>query len=116
MFGALTAFSDLQKSFGKNRNAAMWDHRNMPVRFAQPSPPPHRGRRRKDVKYDWWEEYACGCVSPTVSSRKNLLGYCPKHGANRRVIYKNMTPMDDRTCEIHLAALAASVLPSKSKE
>ncbi len=37
------------------------------------------------------EEYMCGCCSPPVRGRKNLLGYCPKHGANRRYLhYENV--------------------------
>ncbi len=32
----------------------------------------------------WWEEYRCGCVSGTVKRKKDLPGYCPKHGEDRR--------------------------------
>jgi hypothetical protein len=36
----------------------------------------------------WFEEYEnCGCVSETVKTKKELLGYCLKHGNNRRKIY-----------------------------
>ena len=39
---------------------------------------------------EWYEEYAkCGCVSPTVYRRVDLPGYCPKHGNDCRVVYKN---------------------------
>lgn len=35
----------------------------------------------------WWEEYRCGCVSPTVRYKKDLLSYCPKHGEARRQVF-----------------------------
>lgn len=35
----------------------------------------------------YFEEYKCGCVSPN-SSKKDLLGYCDKHGADRINIYR----------------------------
>ena len=35
-----------------------------------------------------WEEYRCGCVSDTVPRKEDLLGYCPKHGDNRRRMHK----------------------------
>lgn len=38
---------------------------------------------------EWFEEYACGCVSPTVRLKRELVGYCPKHGADRRGVFKN---------------------------
>lgn len=56
---------------------------------------------------EWWEEYACGCVSPKATSEKRLLGYCPKHGADRRSLYKGMVPMDDETRRKHRAILDA---------
>lgn len=31
-----------------------------------------------------YEEYRCGCVSPTVKRKKDLLGYCAKHGDSYR--------------------------------
>lgn len=34
-----------------------------------------------------YEEYTCGCISAAVGSKKGLLGYCPKHGADRRYIH-----------------------------
>lgn len=37
----------------------------------------------------WWEEYRCGCVSETERYKKDLLGYCSKHGENRRYAYKD---------------------------
>lgn len=36
----------------------------------------------------WFEEYACGCVSPTVPTRKELPGYCPRHGESRRGLFR----------------------------
>lgn len=35
----------------------------------------------------WFEEYTCGCVSEIVSNKDNLLGYCGKHGNDRRKIH-----------------------------
>jgi len=35
----------------------------------------------------WWEDYTCGCTSETVRYKKDLVGYCPAHGANRRYVY-----------------------------
>ena len=28
----------------------------------------------------WFEHYKCGCVSKTSKFKKDLLGYCGKHG------------------------------------
>jgi hypothetical protein len=36
----------------------------------------------------YFEEYACGCVSDTEKRRKDLLGYCATHGADRRAVFK----------------------------
>ncbi len=36
----------------------------------------------------FWEEYGCGCVS-LQSSKKDLPGYCPQHGVDRRHIYRS---------------------------
>lgn len=35
----------------------------------------------------WFEEYRCGCVSETATTKKDLLGYCGKHGDDRRQIF-----------------------------
>jgi hypothetical protein len=32
----------------------------------------------------WWEEYKCGCVSDPTSRKRDLPGYCPKHGDDSR--------------------------------
>ena len=42
----------------------------------------------------WFEEYKCGCVSEIVKVKKDLLGYCYKHGDSVRhvhPIYKEKT-------------------------
>lgn len=39
----------------------------------------------------YFEEYECDCVSDTQKRRKNLLGYCAVHGADRRQVYKHCT-------------------------
>jgi hypothetical protein len=41
----------------------------------------------KSKKNEWIEEYSCGCSSST-STRRELLGYCKKHGASRKNIYR----------------------------
>ena len=35
-----------------------------------------------------WEEYRCGCVSDSVPRKEDLVGYCGKHGDNRRRMHK----------------------------
>jgi hypothetical protein len=46
-----------------------------------------RGGRR-----GWWEDYACGCVSETVARKKDLVGYCPVHGEDRRRAWPEEPP------------------------
>ena len=38
----------------------------------------------------WFEEYACGCCSETVRAKKDLLGYCGKHGDDRRHLHADV--------------------------
>jgi hypothetical protein len=38
----------------------------------------------------WWEEYKCGCVSETVRYKRQLTGYCAKHGDGRRYAYREI--------------------------
>lgn len=40
----------------------------------------------------WWEEYRCGCVSETVTRKKDLPGYCPQHGDDRRHVHRDWEP------------------------
>jgi hypothetical protein len=54
----------------------------------------------------WWEEYSCGCVSKKVSSKKDLLGYCPIHGNDRRALYKDFVPADETNIRLHRRAIA----------
>jgi hypothetical protein len=44
----------------------------------------------------WFEEYSCGCVSKFVNRKKDLLGYCPTHGNDRRAVYPESIS-EDRT-------------------
>lgn len=37
----------------------------------------------------WFEEYRCGCISPTVLTKRELLGYCPQHGEDRRGVFRD---------------------------
>lgn len=39
-------------------------------------------------KTGWFEEYRCGCISETVDRKKDLLGYCEKHGDNRVGVFR----------------------------
>ncbi len=47
----------------------------------------------------YFEEYRCGCVSSVVKSQKQLLGYCPKHGADRRAIFPDISETPARHVE-----------------
>lgn len=40
----------------------------------------------------WWEDYKCGCVSEVVRRKRDLLGYCGKHGADRRYCFPSFAP------------------------
>lgn len=65
----------------------------------------------------YWEEYSCGCVSPK-SSKKNLLGYCSRHGNDRRALYKGDMPADEATLDIHrrtYAAIRAAALAAEEE-
>jgi hypothetical protein len=52
--------------------------------------PNHRGQARREKSIGWWEDYNCGCVSKTVIRKKDLLGYCGKHGDSRRQIFPDL--------------------------
>jgi hypothetical protein len=34
------------------------------------------------------EEYRCGCLSPVTRFKKDLPGYCPRHGEDKRSKWK----------------------------
>lgn len=38
----------------------------------------------------WFEEYKCGCLSDYVKNKRDLLGYCPVHGEDRRNVHPSM--------------------------
>lgn len=40
----------------------------------------------------WWEDYRCGCVSKVVKFKKDLVGYCARHGESRRNVWPAKTP------------------------
>jgi hypothetical protein len=44
----------------------------------------------------WTEEYTCGCISREVTFKRELLGYCRHHGANRRHAHP---VMDEETAQ-----------------
>lgn len=37
----------------------------------------------------YYEEYKCGCTSNTVRSKRDLVGYCGKHGDDRRYVHRS---------------------------
>lgn len=37
---------------------------------------------------EYFEEYGCGCVSAYEERKKDLLGYCYKHGDSRRTVFR----------------------------
>ena len=39
----------------------------------------------------YFEEYKCGCVSKIVRTKKDLVGYCGKHGDDMRNVYPVFT-------------------------
>lgn len=57
-----------------------------------------------------FEEYTCGCVSK-LGVRKNLLGYCPKHGADMRYVHSAEKPAD----EAMVKTIAANHAKSEAK-
>jgi hypothetical protein len=44
-------------------------------------------RRGRIMKYVWLEEYHCGCATEETRKR-DLPGYCPKHGEDAIRVYK----------------------------
>jgi hypothetical protein len=47
-------------------------------------------KRNKAMAIGYQEEYRdCGCLSPIVELKKQLVGYCPKHGNGRKTIYRD---------------------------
>lgn len=62
------------------------------------------GRKKETSKRkqqpEWFEEYACGCVSSLVKKKSDLLGYCGKHGSSRRHAHKSKAhPTEAETSE-----------------
>lgn len=49
----------------------------------------------------WFEEYRCRCVSGYELRRKDLLGYCPTHGADRVRVHRVPTTPEERTKDRH---------------
>lgn len=44
---------------------------------------------RPSLPMGWCEEYVCGCQSPIVHTKRELPGYCPKHGDDWRNRYQD---------------------------
>lgn len=41
----------------------------------------------------YFEEYSkCGCISPIVDRKRDLLGYCPFHGNDRSHVHHEAPP------------------------
>jgi hypothetical protein len=47
--------------------------------------------KKRHSRVGWYEEYRCGCVSETVRRKRDLLGYCPKHGEDRRAVHADLS-------------------------
>ena len=45
----------------------------------------------------WWEEYRCGCVSKTVRLKRDLVGYCGKHGNSARQVHPEIKWPNEKT-------------------
>lgn len=43
---------------------------------------------KEDPNRGYFEEYGCGCVSEVVRYKRELLGYCGKHGHGRRHVHR----------------------------
>lgn len=46
------------------------------------------GEGEAGMTHGWFEEYSCGCTSETVSVKKDLTGYCGRHGGDRRGVFR----------------------------
>jgi len=42
----------------------------------------------------WWEVYSCGCVSGTLTRKRDLLGYCGQHGSDRSELWQGKERKD----------------------
>lgn len=49
-----------------------------------------------DLKRGYFEEYSCGCVSEVVRRKRDLVGYCGKHGNNKRHVHRVDPRMDKK--------------------
>jgi hypothetical protein len=47
-----------------------------------------RVRACMDPIRGWFEDYYCGCVSAVVLHRRDLVGYCGRHGSSRRQVFR----------------------------
>lgn len=63
----------------------------------------------------WWEEYRCGCVSPVTPRKRDLLGYCSKHGESKRSVWR-ARGSDFRDGREELSAREITRLPYKAPE
>lgn len=52
------------------------------------TPRKEKPRKASSAKAQWYEEYRCGCVSPLARVKRDLLGYCPRHGNTTARVYK----------------------------
>lgn len=56
----------------------------------------------------WYEEYTCGCTSDTEDRKKDLPGYCPTHGTDRRYIHPH-----GEVCQAAVDKVAAALKVAK---
>ena len=53
-------------------------------------------------RFNWFEEYSCGCCSPGEQVKRDLPGYCPTHGEDRVNVYReNATTVVHVKREVH---------------
>ena len=60
-------------TIAKGRNAPSKPMPGLPIK-----------KQPKKLPIGWFEEYTCGCISPTVKMKKDLVGYCGTHGNSSR--------------------------------
>lgn len=59
-------------------------------------------------KVGYFEEYRCGCTSETEKRRRDLPGYCGKHGDSRRAVFwEILDPRDGKKCAVQQSGQSA---------
>ena len=67
--------------------------------------------KRSDFKSGYFEAYGkCGCASKIVRRKKDLLGYCAKHGSDRsEVVQLTMTALPTTPAPPTVAQMQAEI-------